>query len=238
MRRYTEDMSEAELPFRSHLKTVEDLRGPAGRLEAILNSGRNDALYAAVVAHPHPPSGGTMHTKVVYHAAKAFSSFGLPVLRFNFRGTGLSEGSHDEGRGEVDDVRAAIDWMVSTYSVPVLFAGFSFGSNVGLRACCGDARVHGLVGIGLPVRAAGRDYSYNFLPGCGSVPKLFVSGDHDQFSPPGVLESVLASAAEPKRIVWIDGADHFFTGVPESPGSKLDGMSGAMRAWIADEFGL
>lgn len=235
--RYTEQMSEA-LPFRSSIKAVEDLRGPAGRLEAVLNTGRQDPLYAAVVTHPHPPSGGTMHNKVVYQAAKAFSNFGLPVLRFNFRGTGLSEGKHDEGRGEVEDVRAALDWIEARYSLPILFAGFSFGSNVGLRACCGDARVRGLVGLGLPVRAAGRDYTYNFLPGCGPVPKLFISGDHDQFSPPGVLESVLVSATEPKRIVWVEGADHFFSGIPQSPASKLDVMNRAIRDWLTEEFGL
>jgi alpha/beta superfamily hydrolase len=225
-------------PFRSHVKAVDDLRGPAGRLEAIVNSGRDDALYAAVIAHPHPPSGGTMHTKVVYHAAKAFSSVGLPVLRFNFRGVGLSEGVHDEGYGEVGDVRAAVEWLVATYSVPVIFAGFSFGSNVGLRACCGDARVRGLVGLGLPVRAAGRNYSYGFLPGCGAVPKLFVSGDHDEFSPQGVLEGVLVSAAEPKKIEWVAGADHFFAGTAQSPDSKLGVMSEAIRVWLAEEFGL
>src|SRR6202789_1557052 len=154
--------------FRSHVTSVAALRGPAGRLEAVLNTGGKDALYAAVVAHPHPPSGGTMHNKVVYHAAKAFSSFGLPVLRFNFRGTGLSEGVHDNGYGEVDDERAAVDWLVATYRLPVLCAGFSFGANVGLRACCGDARVQGLVGLGLPLRSVGREYSYRFLPVCGS----------------------------------------------------------------------
>jgi alpha/beta superfamily hydrolase len=234
--RYTEKMSEP-VPFRSHVQTVDNLRGPAGRLEALLNTGRGDALYAAVVAHPHPPSGGTMHTKAVYHAAKAFSHFGLPVLRFNFRGAGLSEGEHDEGRGEVDDVRAALDWLDRNFGLPILFAGFSFGSNVGLRACCGDARVQGLVGLGLPVRAAGRDYTYGFLPACRAA-KLFVSGDHDEFSPRGVLESVLVAAPEPKRIVWVEGADHFFGGIPESPGSKLEVMQGAVRQWVADEFGL
>src|ERR1700748_49954 len=132
------------MAFRSHLRTVEDLRGPAGRLEAVLSTGVEDALYAAVVAHPHPLGGGTMHNKVVYHAAKAFSAFGLPVLRFNFRGTGLSEGAHDEGRGEVDDVRAALDWLHARFGLPILFAGFSFGSNVGLRACFGDAPVPAL----------------------------------------------------------------------------------------------
>jgi len=224
--------------FRSHVKAVEDIRGPAGRLEAILNTGAEDALYAAVVAHPHPLGGGTMHNKVVYHAAKAFSSFGLPVLRFNFRGTGLSEGTHDEGRGEVDDVRASLDWVTENLRLPILFAGFSFGSNVGLRACCGDVRVRGLVGIGLPVRAEGRDYTYNFLPGCGPVPKLFISGDHDAFSPRGVLESYLVAAQEPKRVVWIEGADHFFAGIAGSPASKLDAMSAAMRSWLSAEFGL
>jgi len=226
------------VPFRPHVKAVEDLRGPAGRLEAILNTGREDALYAAVVAHPHPLGGGTMHNKVVYHAAKAFSSFGLPVLRFNFRGTGLSEGSHDDGRGEVEDVRAALDWVTKNLNLPILFAGFSFGSNVGLRACCGDARVKGLVGIGLPVRAEGRDYSYGFLPGCGAVPKLFISGDTDEFSPRGVLESYLVAAQEPKRVVWVEGADHFFAGAAGSPTSKLGVMNEAIKRWVAEEFGL
>lgn len=225
-------------PFRSHVQTIEDLHGPAGRLEALLNTGREDALYAALIAHPHPLGGGTMHNKVVYHAAKAFSHFALPVLRFNFRGTGLSEGAHDEGRGEVDDVRAALDWLTSRFGLPVLFAGFSFGSNVGLRACCGDARVRGLAGIGLPVRAAGRDYRYDFLPACGSVPKLFISGDHDEFSPQGTLEGFLVSASEPKRIVWVEGADHFFAGVPSSPAPKLDQLGAAMRSWVQDSFGL
>ncbi|HEY5381951.1 MAG TPA: alpha/beta family hydrolase [Acidobacteriaceae bacterium] len=224
--------------FRSHVQTIEDLRGPAGRLEAILNTGRPDALYAALVAHPHPLGGGTLHNKVVYHVAKVFSSFGLPVLRFNFRGTGLSEGTHDDGRGEVDDLRAALDWLDLNYRLPILFAGFSFGANVGLRACCGDARVRGLAGLGLPVRAEGREYHYDFLPACSAVPKLFISGDHDQFSPRNILEAELASASNPRRIVWIEDADHFFAGIPASPASKLDRMSAALRAWMEEDFGL
>jgi alpha/beta superfamily hydrolase len=225
-------------PFRPQVKTIEDLRGPAGKLEALLNTGKPDALYAAVIAHPHPLGGGTMHNKVVYHAVKAFSSFGLPVLRFNFRGTGLSEGLHDDGRGEVDDVRAAVDWMTATYALPLLFAGFSFGCNVGLRACCGDARVRGLVGLGLPVHAEGRDYTYNFLPACGPVPKLFVSGDHDIYGAHDAVEASLEGAPEPKRIVWVEGADHFFAGIEGSPAPKLDVMSSAIRSWVSDEFGL
>lgn len=225
--------------FRSHVQTIDDLRGPAGRLEALLNSGVPDAPFAALVAHPHPLGGGTMHNKVVYHAAKAFSHFGIPVLRFNFRGTGLSEGAHDEGRGEVADVHAALDWLSNRFpGLPILFAGFSFGSNVGLRACCGDPRVAGLIGIGLPVRAAGRDYTYRFLPHCGVVPKLFISGDSDEFSPRGVLESFLVAASEPKKVVWVEGADHFFAGTQSSPGAKLDAYSAELRSWLADTFKL
>src|ERR1700728_4120627 len=114
----------------SQIRSIDDLRGPAGRLEALLNTGRDDAPYATLVCHPHPAGGGTMHNKVVYHAMKALSSFGLPVLRFNFRGTGLSEGEHDQGRGEQDDVRAALDWLDRSFHRPILFAGFSFGSAV------------------------------------------------------------------------------------------------------------
>ena len=179
-----------------------------------------------------------MHNKVVYHASKAFSSFGLPVLRFNFRGTGLSEGVHDGGHGEVEDVRAAVDWLTERFGLPVLFAGFSFGANVGLRACCGDARVRGLVGLGLPLQSAGREYSYRFLPACGSAPKLFVSGDHDRFCPQGMLESTLVAAAEPKKIVWVEGADHFFAGIDQSPDSKLGVMREAVRAWVGETFAL
>ncbi len=219
------------------VQTIEDLQGPAGRLEALLNTGGSNAPFAALVAHPHPLGGGTMHNKVVYHTAKAFTHFGLPVLRFNFRGTGLSEGAHDEGRGEIEDVKAALDWLTSRYpDKPLLFAGFSFGSNVGLRATCGDPRVAGLVGIGLPVQAAGRDYRYTFLRHCGTVPKLFLSGDHDEFSPRGVLESYLVTAPDPKRIIWIPSADHFFNGIPSSPTSKLDIFAAELRAWLAETY--
>src|SRR5512140_384428 len=99
--------------------------GPTGRLEALLNAGDRSATHAALVAHPHPLFGGTMHNKVVYHAAKALNDFGFPVLRFNFRGAGVSEGEHDDGRGEIDDVRAALAWLRDQYNLPLIFAGFS-----------------------------------------------------------------------------------------------------------------
>src|SRR5271170_3211541 len=148
------------------IRAIDNLHGPAGQLEALLNAGRPDAEFAALVCHPHPLFGGTMHNKVVYHATKALSSFGLPVLRFNFRGTGLSAGVHDNGRGERDDVRAAVDWLDRECHLPILFAGFSFGAHVGLRSCCGDERVKGLIALGVPVHAEGRDYRYDFLSGC------------------------------------------------------------------------
>jgi hypothetical protein len=216
---------------------VDDLHGPAGRLEALLNSGREDAPFAALVCHPHPAGGGTMHNKVVYHAMKALSACGLPVLRFNFRGTGLSEGEHDHGRGEQDDVCTALDWLERSFARPILFAGFSFGAAVGLSACCGDERVKGLIGLGLPVHAAGRDYKYGFLPGC-SAPKLFLSGDHDPFGPREALIAIWERAPEPKRLVWIEGADHFFQGTPDSPGAKLNIMQMEILLWLEETFGL
>lgn len=234
-----EEMSEtveASIQNRAtQIRAIEDLAGPAGRLEALLNSGAPEAQYAALVCHPHPPSGGTMHNKVVYHAMKAFTSLGLPVLRFNFRGVGLSEGAYDEGRGEREDVRAALDWMEKKLRLPVLFAGFSFGSYVGLRACCNDPRVKGVAGLGLPVRAAGRDYTYGFLSEC-LQPKLFVVGDHDQFCPREAMEEVFARAAAPKEMVWVDGAEHFFQGIPGSPGAKLGVMQEALQGWLRSQF--
>jgi alpha/beta superfamily hydrolase len=208
----------------SAIRSIDNLRGSAGQLEALLNAGSPDAAFAALVCHPHPLGGGTMHNKVVYHAMKALSSFGMPVLRFNFRGTGLSEGRHDDGRGEIDDVRAALDWLAHEYHLPVFFAGFSFGANVGLRACCGDGRVKGLVALGIPVHAEGRDYRYEFLADCPG-PKLFVSGTLDRYGPVADVEAVVQSALPPAELVWIAEADHFFVG-------KLDRMQAALRAWV------
>lgn len=215
---------------RSAVRTVETLHGPAGRLEALLNEGLPDPPYTALVCHPHPLGGGTMHNKVVYHTAKAFQSVGLPVLRFNFRGTGLSLGQHDHGHGEKDDVRAALDWLQNEFQKPILFAGFSFGSAVGLRVCCGDPRVPGLIGLGLPVHAEGRDYHYDFLAQC-SQPKLFLSGARDQYGPIEKLNAVIAAAAEPKQMVWIPEADHFFAG-------KLDTVRSSILSWLKTHFGL
>jgi len=148
---------------------------------------------------------------------KALNSFGFPVLRFNFRGAGLSQGEHDHGEGEVEDVRAALDWLDSEFHLPLVFAGFSFGAAVGLRAACSDSRVRAAIGVGTPVAPVAanteepRIYTLDFLRDCGK-PKLFVSGARDQFGPRAKLEALMASIPEPKKLVVIDGADHFFEG--------------------------
>jgi alpha/beta superfamily hydrolase len=210
------------------IRSIDDLCGPSGKLEALLNVGSPDAELSALVCHPHPLGGGTMHNKVVYHAMKALASLGMPVLRFNFRGTGLSEGIHDGGRGEVDDVRAALDWLNREFRLPVLFAGFSFGAHVGLRACCGMEQVKGLIALGIPVHAEGRDYDYDFLARCYG-PKLFVSGTRDQYGPMPKVEAVVRSAMPPSELVWIADVDHFFAG-------GLDKLRDAIQAWVAPVF--
>jgi len=204
------------------------LTGPTGRLEALVNAGDPDAPYSALVCHPHPVHGGTMHNKVVYHAAKALNSFGLPVLRFNFRGTGLSEGTHDHGRGERDDIHAAVDWLEHEYRRAIIFAGFSFGAATGLKACCSDQRVVGLIALGTPLAVEQRLYTYAYLATC-TKPKLMVSGDHDQFAPVGNLREIFKLAAEPKEFVLVENADHFFEG-------KLPLMRDAIADWLPRHF--
>ena len=208
------------------------LEGPAGRLEALLNTGAENATHAAVVCHPHPLFGGTLHNKVVFHTMKALNSFGFPVLRFNFRGAGLSHGEHDHGNGEVEDVLTALNWLDEEFHLPLLFAGFSFGAAVGLRAACPDARVQALIGIGVPAIPAAADseasrvYTFEFLREC-SKPKLFVSGARDSFGPRAKLEALVASAAEPKKLVVIEGADHFFEG-------RLRELRDAIESWVKE----
>ncbi len=204
------------------------LEGPAGRLEALLNVGSPTATHAGLVCHPHPLGGGTMHNKVVFHAMKALHSFGFPVLRFNFRGTGLSAGRHDEGRGEVADVQAALAWLKDKFSLPIIFAGFSFGAATGLRAACPDPNVSAVISLGTPVEADERLYSFTFLREC-TKPKLFVSGDHDQYGPHDALEKLVAQAADPKELVFVPG-DHFFEG-------HLPEMRMTVESWLGEVLG-
>jgi alpha/beta superfamily hydrolase len=213
------------MPQNSTIKSFF-LNGPAGRLEALLNTGTETASHAGLVCHPHPLYEGNLHNKVVFHTMKALSSFGFPVLRFNFRGAGLSQGEHDNGIGETDDVRTALDWLDREFRLPLIVAGFSFGAAVGLRAGCPYARVQAVIGVGLPVAAVGdRTYNFDFLQSCAK-PKLFVSGARDQFGPRAKLESVVESLPEPKRLVFIEGADHFFEG-------RLRELRETIEAWIA-----
>ncbi len=203
------------------------VNGPAGQLETLLNSGAADAKYAAVVCHPHPVYGGTLHNKVVFHAMKALNNLGIPVLRFNFRGAGLSHGEHDQGAGEIDDVRTALDWLDREFHLPIVFAGFSFGAAVGLRAAVPDARVPVLISLGTPISPVdNRSYDYDFLVSC-TKPKLFVSGSRDQFASPAKLQGLVQSLAEPKKLVIIEAADHFFEG-------RLREMREAVESWTKE----
>jgi uncharacterized protein len=201
------------------------LEGATGRIEALLNAGTEGTTHAALICHPHPLYGGTLHNKVVFHAMKALNSFGFPVLRFNFRGTGLSEGEHDHGQGETDDVRVALDWLDREFHLPLIFAGFSFGAAVGLRVACTDDRVKAVIGLGLPVAPVDeRTYNLDFLHSCHK-PKLFVSGSRDQFGPRAKLEVLVQSLPEPKKLVIVESADHFFEG-------RLREMRDAVEDWI------
>lgn len=195
------------------------LHGKAGRLEAMLwTVPPSHSGLVALVCHPHPLFGGTMHNKVVYQAAKALHRRGIPVLRFNFRGAGLSEGAHDRGYGEQDDVRTALDFLAREFSGrSILLAGFSFGSWVGLRVGCQDERVTHLLGLGIPVDKS--DLSY--LRGCFK-PKLIVQGANDQFGSRANVETFFATLPDPKRLVIVDAADHFFQGKLPEVGAAID----------------
>jgi uncharacterized protein len=195
-----------------------------GHLEGILQTGDPAAELAAIVCHPHPLYGGTMHNKVVFHAAKAFNALGWPVLRFNFRGVGESTGSYGEEIGEQEDVKAALDFLDRE---DVVMAGFSFGSVVGLTAGAGDERVSALCGMGVPVGSRDRDWT---AIQSSSKPKLFVQGTLDEHGPRAAMEAWFAAVAGPKQLDWIDGADHFFTGFQEPLRAAITSYFGAPRA--------
>jgi len=202
------------------------LEGPAGRLEAVLWTPTASATWplAAVVCHPHPLFGGTLHNKVVYQTAKALDGLGIPVLRFNFRGAGLSAGEHDRGRGERGDVKAALDFMAAEFpGFPLLLAGFSFGAWVGLRVGCEDARVARLIGLGIPVNSS--DFSY--LRHCDK-PKLFIHGSNDEHGNIEKVRALIPTFSASNYLAVVDGVDHFFAG-------KLGEVGHAIHAWLSDE---
>jgi uncharacterized protein len=196
--------------------------GPDGRIEAIIKEPAAPVTRAAIVCHPHPLFGGTMHNKVVFRIARAFQDGGFAVLRFNFRGAGRSEGEHDNGLGEQDDLRAAIAFIEQRYpGVELWLAGFSFGSAMMLRAAACDDRIRALVATGVPVSK----YDFTGIAQCHK-PKLFVQGSLDQFGSPEDLEGLFAVLDEPKQLKIIQGADHFFEG-------HLPELAAAVSSFIA-----
>jgi alpha/beta superfamily hydrolase len=207
----------------THQSTNFFLQGPVGRLEAVLWSPTGAApAIAALVCHPHPVFGGTMHNKVVFQAAKALDGLGIAVLRFNFRGAGLSEGAHDGGRGELEDARTALKFLAAEFpGTPLLVAGFSFGCWVGLRAGCEDARVEKLIGIGAPVNNS--DFSY--LQACGSKAKLFVHGANDEHGDVETVRKMVAGLPGENELVVVDRVDHFFTG-------RIEELGKAVKEWL------
>ena len=201
---------------------------PHGQLEAILRAPRKPLRGTALVLHPHPLLGGTMHNKVVFRAAAALNDAGLVALRINFRGVGQSTGEHDEGRGERDDVRAGLDYLMENYpDQEITLCGFSFGARVGLEVGSSDERVSQLISIGTPVD----NYDFSFLETCRK-PILFVQGDRDEFGGVEPLRELVAkiAASAPAELRVIKGAGHFFD-------DQLDELKAAITAWALVETG-
>jgi hypothetical protein len=198
------------------------LPGPAGVLEALIDEPEGPPRAGVVFAHPLPTHGGTMHTKAVFQGAKGLARIGCAVLRFNFRGVGGSEGAFDEGRGEADDFRAALDFMAARYpGLPLWAAGFSFGSWIALETGADDPRVSVLIGVAPPVKR------YDFQRTLASAkPKFFVQGDLDEICPLKDLRAFYAKANEPKEIAVIDGANHLFETKAEEVGEALADLLG------------
>ena len=199
--------------------------GPAGPLEAILDEPRAAAPRAAVVfAHPHPQQGGTMHTKAVFQGAKGLVRIGCAVLRFNFRGVGASAGVFDEGRGEAEDFRAAVDWMAEQFpGTPLWAAGFSFGGWIALETGAVDPRVTLLIGIAPPVTRENYSFEHTLA---STKPKFLVQGDLDRTCPLKDLWAFYARLHEPKELAVIDGAGHLFDGHTAEVGEALEELLG------------
>src|SRR5688572_24462447 len=194
-------------------------RGPAGNLEGLWKEPEAVRAGSAVFAHPHPLHGGTLHNKVVFRAARALARAGYGVLRFNFRGVGVSQGRFDSGRGETEDFRAALDEAERRGGGPLVAGGFSFGSVAALRAIGGDARVRAFLGVGGPLASLRAD-----PPPLPTVPALFVTGSEDVHGPPALLQEWARDAG---RIIIVPGADHFLEG-------KLEALEAAIEEFLAE----
>ena len=193
------------------------LDGPAGRLEALLEEPEEgNPREAALVCHPHPQHGGTMHNKVVYRVAKGLRHAGAVVLRFNYRGVNLSEGEYAHGEGELEDAKVALAYLRSRYpDLPFTLAGFSFGSRIALRMGCAGMGARRVIAVGFPTVYKDRSY----LEGC-TVPKTFVQSTNDEFGPVSDLQAVVDSLQAPKDLVLIEARDHFFAGALVTTGAS------------------
>ena len=218
---------------------LREIPGPAGALEVLLDEpsdarrvnaeglielGRTGGrVRAAVVfAHPHPQYGGTMHTKVVYQSAKALARIGCAVLRFNFRGVGLSAGTFDSGVGEKEDVHAALDFMHKRYhEAPLWAGGMSFGAWVGLTAGVEDSRVSALIGIAMPILR----YDFEQVR-TSTTPKFFIHGERDEVTSLKDMRDFYARASDPKELVVIDAADHLFDGKAREAADAVEDLRG------------
>jgi alpha/beta superfamily hydrolase len=204
-----------------------------GRLEAIWKEPRVPARGAALVLHPHPLHGGTMHNKVVFRTARGLEDAGLATLRINFRGVGHSTGTHTGARGgEQEDARVALDYLVEKHpTLPLFLAGFSFGARVGLEVGTHDPRVGFLVGVGTPVSIPEREYDFSFLDDCRK-PLLLVHGERDEFGSVADLRTLAARLPEASqvKVEIIPGAGHFFD-------QQLENLRRAVADWAAEMLG-
>ena len=185
------------------------IAGPAGRLEAVLEEPEEtDPREAALVCHPHPQHGGTMHNKVVYRIARGLRRAGAVVLRFNYRGVNMSEGKYDNGIGETDDARAALALLRSRYpQLPFSIAGFSFGSRIALQLGCEVPSVARIIAVGFPA-----SYAESRELGQCPIPRTFIVSDHDEFCPVPDMQAYFERLMEPKKLIWVEARDHFFSG--------------------------
>jgi len=190
------------------------LEGPVGKLESVLEEPEDrEPREAFLLCHPHPQGGGTMHNEVVYRMARGLRHAGAVVLRFNYRGVNMSEGQYDQGIGETDDARTALQYLRSRYpDLPFSLGGFSFGARIILKLGCeklgSDARTPvRLLAVGMP---AGQPEVAD-LGDC-DTPRFFIQSTNDQYGPQSAMEAYFARLREPKQLIWVPAADHFFKG--------------------------
>ena len=199
------------------------LKGPAGRLEALLEEPEAAApRMAVVVCHPHPGGGGTMHNKVVYRMARGLRRAGAVVLRFNYRGVNLSEGTYDEGVGEREDARTAAAWLADRYPhAPFWMAGFSFGSRIALSLGCEGVGAKKLIAVGFPT-----SYRDSAALGRCDIPRVFIQSTNDEYGPRAAMEEYFESLNGVKRLFWVEAGDHFFAGALDAFEERIFAVGG------------